>query len=62
VIVMLCNDLLTGANAAASFIGVAPRAVYHMVEVGQLPVIRKGRRLYFRKSDIEAAFRSEQAG
>lgn len=55
---MLANDLLAGANAAATFVGLTPRAVYHLVEAGQLPVIRKGKRLYFRKSELEAAFRS----
>ncbi|CAN5198716.1 hypothetical protein BH10PSE12_BH10PSE12_36470 [soil metagenome] len=56
---MLASDLLTGANAAATFMGVAPRMVYHLVETGHLPVIRKGKRLYFRKSELEAAFRSQ---
>jgi len=55
---MLANDLLTGANAAAAFVGLTPRAVYHMVEAGHLPAIRKGKRLYFRKSELEAAFRT----
>ncbi len=58
---MLSNDLLAGANAAAAFVGVSPRAIYHMTERGHLPVIRKGKRLYFRKSELEAAFRSEAA-
>ena len=56
---MLSDDLLPGANAAAQFVGVSPRAIYHMTEAGHLPVIRKGKRLYFRKSELEAAFRSE---
>ncbi|WP_333839298.1 helix-turn-helix domain-containing protein [Novosphingobium sp.] len=55
---MLNSDLLNGAKAAAAYIGQTPRAVYHMTEKGLLPVIRKGRRLYFRKSELEAAFRS----
>lgn len=59
---MLANDLLSGANAAATFVGLTPRAVYHLVEAGQLPVIRKGKRLYFRKSELEAAFRSSANG
>lgn len=56
---MLSEDLLAGANAAAKFVGVKPRAIYHLTEQGHLPVIRKGKRLYFRKSELEAAFRSE---
>ena len=58
---MLANDLLSGANAAAAFVGLTPRAVYHMVEAGHLPAIRKGKRLYFRKSELEAAFRTTAA-
>ena len=58
---MLSEDLLAGADAAARFVGVKPRAIYHMTEAGHLPVIRKGRKLYFRKSELEAAFRSEAA-
>lgn len=54
----LSDDLLAGADAAAAFIGVGARAIYHMAEAGQLPVIRKGRRLYFRKSELEKAFSS----
>jgi len=55
---MLAEDLLPGAIAAAAYIGVTPRAVYHLVEAGHLPAIRKGRKLYFRKSELEAAFRA----
>ena len=58
---MLNADLLSGAKAAAEYIGETPRAVYHMADKGLLPVIRKGRKLYFRKSELEAAFRSEAA-
>lgn len=54
----LGDDLLAGGNAAAAFMGVTPRAIYHMTAAGQLPVIRKGKRLYYRKSELEAAFRS----
>lgn len=40
---MLSDDLLPGANAAAAFIGVTPRAVYHLVEAGHLPTsVRAG--------------------
>lgn len=58
---MLGDDLLDGANAAATYLGIKPRVIYHMTEAGHLPVIRKGRRLYFRKSELEAAFRSTAA-
>jgi len=58
---VLANDLLSGAEAAAAYIGVKPRAVYHLVEAGQLPVIKKGRKLYFRRSELDRAFSSEAA-
>lgn len=54
----LSDDLLEGAAAAAAHIGIKPRAVYRMSEAGYLPVIRKGRKLYYRKSDLDAAFSS----
>ena len=56
---MLSNDLLPGAQAAAEYLGVSRSTVYHMAKRGNLPTIRKGRRLYFRKSDLEAAFRAD---
>jgi len=56
---VLNADLIRGAKAAADYIGETPRAVYHMAENGLLPCIRKGRKLYFRKSELDAAFRSE---
>ena len=58
---MLTDDLLPGADAAATYIGLTRRAIYHMVEAGHLPVIRKGKRLYFRKSELERAFSSNAA-
>jgi excisionase family DNA binding protein len=54
----LSQDLLAGAEAAGAYVGIGQRAIYHMVEAGQLPVIRKGRRLYFRKTELEKAFSS----
>lgn len=57
----LASDLIAGAEAAAAFSGLSARSIYHMVEAGQLPVIKKGRRLFFRKSELEKAFSSEAA-
>lgn len=58
---MLADDLIKGATAAAAHLGphFTARAVYHMVENGHLPVIRKGRTLYFRKSDLNQAFTAQ---
>ena len=58
---MLSDDLLDGAAAAAEYVGVKTRSIYHMTENGHLPVVRIGRRLFFRKSELEAAFRSQDA-
>ena len=58
---MLRDDLLAGAKAAADFTGETVRAIYAMTDKGFLPCIRKGRKLYFRKSELEAAFRSDVA-
>lgn len=52
----LSEDLLAGADAAANFIGLKPKAVYRMTASGKLPVIRMGRNLFYRKSDLERAF------
>jgi len=58
---MLNTDLLCGAKAAAEYIGEPQRTIYHLAEKGLIPVIRKGRKLYFRKSELERAFKSEGA-
>ena len=57
----LSNDLLSGADAASEYTGgiISPRAVYRMAASGQLPVVKKGRKLFFRKSDLERTFQSE---
>lgn len=55
---ILADDLISGADAAAAHIGLPVRSIYHLVQSGQLPVIRKGRRLYFRKTELEQSFSS----
>ena len=57
----MLEDLIRGAKGVESDSQgrIKARQVYHMVENGQLPVIRKGRSMYFRRSELEAAFRSE---
>lgn len=49
-------DLIEGASNAAAFTGLTRRKIYRLAEQGHVPVIRKGRRLYFRKSELERAF------
>jgi excisionase family DNA binding protein len=57
----LSDDLLSGAKAASDYSGISQRSIYHLVEAGHLPVIRKGKRLYFRRSELERAFSVERA-
>lgn len=54
----LSEDLLDGAAAAAEFLGLKRRTVYRLTESGDLPVIRKGTKLFYRKSDLERAFQA----
>lgn len=60
---MLCDDLLKGAAAAAEYLGPAfnRNAVYYMTRTGQLPVIKRGTQLFYRKSDLDRAFTAEAA-
>lgn len=58
---MLNKDLISGAEAAAQHCGLTPRKIYHLVEAGLIPFVRMGGRLYFRRSELEAAF-SAKAG
>lgn len=55
----LADDLIEGAADAAEFVfgdRSKRRKVYRMTEKGELPAIRKGSRIFYRKSDLEAAF------
>lgn len=55
---MLADDLLPGAKAAATFLGLTPRKIYKLSEEGHLPVVRVSGRLYFRKSELDRLFSS----
>ena len=58
----LGNDLVKGAKGAADYSGLSQRQIYRLAEQGLLPVIRMGKKaMYFRKSELDAAFRSEAA-
>lgn len=59
----LSDDLLEGAQGAADYLRLrgGRRAIYRMTEAGHLPVIRKGRQLFYRKSDLTKAFSVEAA-
>lgn len=53
----LSEDLLVGAEAAATYTGLSRRVIYHLVDSGAIPVRRIGRRLYFRRSELDHFFR-----
>lgn len=55
----LSDDLLDGAAAAATYTGLKPRTIYRLVETGDIPAIKKGAKLFFRKSALDAAFASD---
>lgn len=57
----LTDDLLEGASSIAAFLGKTERATYHLIYTNRIPCFRKGKRLFARKSEIEAAFRAEAA-
>lgn len=55
------TDLMVGAESAASYTGLSRRTVYRLVDEGRLPVVRKGRRLYFRRSELDRTFSAKEA-
>ena len=57
---LLNSDLIIGADNAALFTGLSRRTVYRLVHEGHIPAVRKGRRLYFRKSELERTFSTKE--
>lgn len=55
------EDLIAGADTAAAHLGLPRRTVYRLADEGRIPVIRKGRRLYFRRSELDKAFSAAEA-
>lgn len=53
------RDLIRGARAAADYLGLSEKEVFNMAASGHLPVIKKGRRLFFRKSALDRAFSAD---
>ena len=58
---MILDDLIKGAKGVEQATNGKINAgqVYHLVRTNRLPVIRKGRAMFFRKSELERAFSSE---
>ena len=55
----LSHDLLDGAAAAADYTGLPRRVIYRLADTGEIPVIRKGNKLFFRKSALDQAFAAD---
>lgn len=55
----LADDLLQGAEAAGKYLGLERRTIYRMVEAGEIPHVRKGKKIFFRKSALDKAFSAE---
>lgn len=60
---MLSDDLLSGAAAAAAaeYSGLKTRTIYWLCERDILPVIKAGRTLYFRRSELDLFFSSSRS-
>jgi excisionase family DNA binding protein len=55
------SDLIIGAEGAAQYTGISRSTVYRLVEKGHIPAVRKGRRLYFRASELDRTFSTQNA-
>lgn len=58
----LADDLLSGANAIATYVGESKRRIYYMLERGELPAFKMAGRWYARKSKIIARIEHLEAG
>lgn len=58
----MMTDILAGAHAAAVYTGLSRRLIYRLTEQGHLPVVKKGRRLFFSRSALEQAFNANGFG
>jgi hypothetical protein len=47
-------DLLYGAHAIAEFLGVKPRAAYHLIETKRIPFFKIGKTLCARRTSLAA--------
>lgn len=57
----LADDILSGVPAIARHIGKTERATYHLIYNNRVPHFKIGGRIHARRSEINAAFRSETA-
>lgn len=57
----LREDLLSGVKDIASYIGEDEQVTGRMIRKRLLPAFQRGRKWYARRSEIDAAFRSDAA-
>jgi excisionase family DNA binding protein len=57
----LCEDLIRGGGAAAKFLGLSRNQVYRMTENGHLPHVKRGGMIFYRKSELLAAFETSKS-
>lgn len=54
----LKDDLLSGVKEIAAFIGEDEQVTGRLIRQGLLPAFRRSRKIFARRSEIDAAFRS----
>jgi excisionase family DNA binding protein len=59
---MLRDDLIKGAKEASSYTGMKYQTIYRLCGKGEIPFTRIGRRLFFRKSELDCAFTAHIMG
>lgn len=57
----LAEDILSGANDIARFMGLPARSIYHAAEHNGLPVFRIGAKICARKSTLMAWVAGQEA-
>jgi hypothetical protein len=57
----LADDLLSGVDAIAGYIGESPRRVRYLIAYHRFPHIKRGQRIYSRKSWLEAYYSVDAA-
>ncbi|MBN8844303.1 MAG: helix-turn-helix domain-containing protein [Sphingomonadales bacterium] len=54
----LKEDLLSGVQSIADYIGEDKQVAQRLITKGEIPAFKKGRKVFARKSEIDAAFRN----
>ena len=54
----LKEDLLSGVQSIADYIGEDKQVAQRLIAKGDIPAFKKGRKVFARKSEIDAAFRN----